>query len=87
MPKNIPDTTNSGDALDALHACRESLWAARLGATLAAKGLEGARLARARELSEMVSDCIAFSERLSFVCVADQRYDELTGGIYSEAQQ
>jgi hypothetical protein len=68
----VPPTT---PALAALHDCRRSLLAARVGAILAADGLDGARLARAQELAEMVADCIAFSERLAFIVTGDIRAD------------
>ena len=58
-------------ALAALEVCRHAVIAARESAKLASTGPAGARKARAKELAEKLADCIAFVERLSFVCIAD----------------
>jgi hypothetical protein len=60
-------------ALPSLQDCRRSLVAARLEAVVAANSLDGARLARAQELAQMVADCIAWCERLAVVVLGDAR--------------
>lgn len=60
----------------ALKDCHGWLAAARGAAVEAAEDLEGARLARALELEQLIADAIAFADRLAFVCEADARHEE-----------
>ncbi|HME14145.1 MAG TPA: hypothetical protein VKG83_01680 [Mycobacterium sp.] len=64
-------------ALAALRGTQAQLRAAYADANTAASHLAGARATRAAEMAEKLADCIAFSERLLFICVADHRYQEL----------
>ena len=58
-------------ALTELGGVVEHATDARHAAKRAARGLEGARATRARELVGLLADVVAFAERLEFVVQAD----------------
>lgn len=71
----MTDTTTNDltAALDALERARINIRAARVDAISASTKLAGARQTRADELEELLSDALAFVERLCFVTLGDLR--------------
>ncbi|WP_241666404.1 hypothetical protein [Mycobacterium marseillense] len=71
-----PATDGLCDAISDLGDCAKLIELARDNVARAARGLEGARNARAVELLGKLDDAQAFAERLKFVAIGDLRADE-----------
>lgn len=78
LTPDTPEPAPGGlcDAISDLGDCARLIELARNNAARAARGLEGARRARAIELLGKLDDAQAFAERLKFVAIGDLRADQ-----------